>query len=402
MLYPKLIDKLFQVNLFGGMKLGLENCRRFQEILQKPTQDLSCIHVAGTNGKGSVTTMIAKALEASGLRVGLYTSPHISCFRERIRINGEMISESAIEELLPFLFTTAEQNAISATFFELTTFLAFLHFSREQVDIVVLETGLGGRLDATNIVTPILSIITSISLDHTQILGSTVEEIASEKGGIIKYEVPVVIGPRVPLAPIKRIADEMSSPLTTVTGTFDSFMEENQAIAREALRKLNICESSIAEGLKARQPCRMEILNDRVILDVGHNPDGLNHLFQAIQHRFGNRRIRLLFGLSKTKDIQACLQILCQNGHAFHLVEAANGRGISLAILHEEIQRFIPHGTSVSCHQDIEAGVKESLRQAEENNELLVICGTFFIMSEARRALGIQEPVDSFDMNERG
>lgn len=384
--YSLLIDKLFQTNLFDGVKSGLNNCHRLQEIFHEPTRAFASIHVAGTNGKGSVTTMIAKGLKDSGYRVGLYTSPHISCFRERIRINGEKIPEKAVETLLTLLFETTKRCRIPATFFELTTFLAFLYFAQEKVDFVVLEAGLGGRLDATNIVTPLLSVITSISLDHVPTLGTTLEDIAREKGGIIKPGVPVVIGPRVPLDIIQEIAKERNSPLFVVEKKSTLFMEENQAIARLALQQLNLSEKAIEKALQARQPCRMEIWENQVIFDVAHNPDGLQHLFIAIEHQYPNRPIRLLFGLSKSKDIQACLEIICQHGSAFHLVEAPNGRGVPLATLQEALLNCKVRPEQILIHSEIAEGVKEARTLALAQEELLVICGTFFIMSEAQEA----------------
>ena len=188
MAYLDLIQHLLTVNLEAGIKLGLQNVERLQEILHYPDRSFTSIHVAGTNGKGSVCIKVARALEKAGYRTGLYTSPHISSFRERIRINGKMITEEAVESILPPLFKVIEEAGIPATFFEITTFLAFLYFAREKVDFAVLETGLGGRLDATNIVSPCLSVITSISLDHTEILGGSCEEIAHEKGGSSRRE----------------------------------------------------------------------------------------------------------------------------------------------------------------------------------------------------------------------
>lgn len=400
--YSKLIDRLFHVNLFGGMKLALENCHRLQQALHCPMNALTCVHVAGTNGKGSVTTMIAKGLEAAGYRVGLYTSPHISCFRERIKINGEMISEEAATTLLARLFQVCDQHHIPATFFELTTFLAFLHFMQEHVDIAVLETGLGGRLDATNIVMPTLSVITSISLDHTSVLGETVEAIAEEKAGIIKPKIPVVIGPRMPVSTIQRIAKRQGSPLTVVSCQANTYMEENIAIAKTAMQELKLPIQCIEEGLKAKQPCRLERWGDLpVILDVAHNPDGLTELFRAIAVFYPNRRLRLLFGLSTSKDVDSCLQIISQQSRSFHLVSASNGRGVSVDTLHEDLEKLGISSDNMTRHDDIITGTKIALQNAFQHGEILVICGTFFIMREARQALGIVEPVDSFDMNER-
>lgn len=399
--YSLLTTKLFQMNMFGGVKLGLDNCHSLQEALDHPTKAFASIHVAGTNGKGSVTTMIAKGLEASGYRVGLFTSPHISCFRERIRINGNMIPEEAVGRLLPGLFEIVERFQIPATFFELTTFLAFLYFAQDKVDFAVLETGLGGRLDATNIVTPILSVITSISLDHTHILGTTLEEIAMEKGGIIKDNVPVVIGPRVPLKIIQEIAKQRGSPLIVVNETFDRFIDENRAIARTAMEQLNVKENALEKGLEASQPCRMEVWKGQVILDVAHNPDGLEHLFKALHQEYGGRPLRLLFGLSQSKDITACLAIICKHGTAFHLVEAPNGRGVPLSALQKELLKLNVDPRLITLHDKISEGVMRARELATASGELLVICGTFFIMSEARQALGYQEPIDAIDMNER-
>ena len=259
MTYPTLIQKLFSVNLFSGTKLGLQNMERLQQLLYYPDRSFQIVHVAGTNGKGSVSTKIASALEFGGARVGLFTSPHLSCFRERIRINGEMIPEETVAAILERLFQITEKQQISATFFELTTSLALLYFAQEKIDVAVLETGLGGRLDATNIVSPCLSVITSISLDHTDILGSTLEAIAIEKGGIIKKKIPVIIGPHVPYEVIQSIAKKMESCCIQVKTTSPLYEEENRQIARSALNQLSslfhLSEENIEKGLEAKQPC---------------------------------------------------------------------------------------------------------------------------------------------------
>lgn len=334
MLYTDIIRKLFNLNLFGGMKLDLQNAHAFQQHLNFPDRSFASIHIAGTNGKGSVATKIACAFQHAGYRVGLYTSPHLACFRERIRLNGEMIPEETTGTLLMTLFELMDKEQIPATFFEVTTFLALLYFAQEKADVVVLETGLGGRLDATNIVHPCLSVITSISLDHTDLLGKTREEIAREKAGIIKSKTPVIIGPHVPLEPIQEVAKSLQSQIIQTQSHSTFFEEENQEIARTALQWLSdsfsLSSNAISQGLKGRQPCRFEILEGTplIILDVAHNPDGFTHLFQAIQQHYPGKAMRLLFGLSKNKDVQGCLRLLTQHGHHFHLVEAPNGRGV--------------------------------------------------------------------------
>jgi dihydrofolate synthase/folylpolyglutamate synthase len=196
--YEALVRQLFNVSRFSGMKLGLTNTEKLAALLGMPHTKFRSVHVTGTNGKGSVCTKIASGLQMAGLKVGLYTSPHISSFRERVSINGELISEQEVVLHLSRVMSLAQEHNIPATFFELTTLMAFCHFAQRNVEYAVVEVGIGGRLDATNIISPDLSVLTSIGLDHTDILGPTVEHITREKSGIIKQNAPAVIGPSVP------------------------------------------------------------------------------------------------------------------------------------------------------------------------------------------------------------
>lgn len=402
--YSELIKYLYEINATSGMKLGLENAQKLQTLLHFPDKKFQSIHVAGTNGKGSVSTKIAAALQEEGYCVGLFTSPHLSCFRERIRINNEMIPESAIETLLPDLFALAAKHSISATIFEFITFLAFLHFANEKIDFAVLETGLGGRLDATNIISPLLSVITSISLDHTDLLGTTIESITKEKGGIIKPSVPVVIGPTVPRKIIEEIAQNLNSPLIQVTDSSPFFEIENRIVAKKGLETLQmhlpLSNVSIEKGLNKRPPSRFEIIEGSplIILDVAHNPDGLYHLFNAIHHYFPIQRLSILFGLSQNKDLDACLKILSDHGSHFHIVEAANGRGAKSTELATKLKAL---GTSSIVYSNISTGLSETIKSAKENNEIVVICGSFFIMGEVRQQLGLDKIRDEIDLNER-
>jgi dihydrofolate synthase / folylpolyglutamate synthase len=408
MSYQALLHRLFQINFSGGMKLGLQNVQELQKQCHFPDQQFVSIHVAGTNGKGSVATKIAYALQLAGYRVGLYTSPHLSCFRERIRINGEMISEQAVEAHLSSLFDLCDREHLPATFFELTTFLAFNYFAAQQVNITVLETGLGGRLDATNVVTPCLSVITSISLDHTEILGSTLDQIAWEKGGIIKPHVPVVIGPCVPSSIIEEIAASQHAPCLQVTSPSSSFEEENRSIALASLKILQkqfqISDQIIQQGvIEGKQPCRFEIVkNDPfIILDVAHNPDGLAHLFQALEQYAPRQSLRLLFGLSKNKDVKGCLNLIAAYGQNFHLVETSNGRGVPVNELAKLMQQLGVDPSKLKTHQLISQAVQKAREEAKKQGQILVICGSFFIMGEARQALGYQEARDFIDLNEK-
>lgn len=401
--YKSLLNKLFEVNLHGGVKLGLSNIKSLNEALGNPMQYFKCIHVAGTNGKGSVVTKIAQALEFDGYRVGLYTSPHISTFRERIKVNNRLIEEQNTIDLLEKIFNIIETEKIPATFFEITTALALAYFASQKVDYAVLEAGLGGRLDATNIVLPQLSIITSISFEHTEYLGNTLEEITTEKGGIIKPHVPILIGPCVPKSVIETIAKKQNSPLIQVVGHFLNYDDENNAIARRALQLLDVKEKSIDEALKIRPPCRMELLhqNPPVILDVGHNPDGLEHLLQAATQQYPQTSFRIVFGLSKNKDIDGCLNVLKRFGDHFYLVEAPNGRGLPITELLKKMREHDFEDKSISIEGSITNSIQEAIKAAKKHNQTVIICGTFFIMSEARATLGIKEPRDDFDLNEK-
>lgn len=405
--YNALINKLFKTNLQGGIKLGLQNVVKMQQLLGFPDHQFSSIHIAGTNGKGSTSIKIATALQTAGFRVGLYTSPHLSCFRERIRINGKMISENRVEVLLNSLFLLTEREEIPATFFELTTMLAFLHFAEEKVDFAVLETGLGGRLDATNCVSPILSVITSIDLDHTEILGCSREEIAKEKAGIIKENIPVIIGPHVPFETIKKIADQQSSPLYQVSNSPSSFDEENRFIAHAALNELRKTISlepfAIEQGINAQQPCRFEThhFGIPIILDVAHNPNGLQRLFALIEERYPKKKRRIVFGLSANKDILESLRILQANGDHFHIVEASNGRGKAARELAKQLQELGIGENQINLISSIERNFLKAIEVATQYDEIVVVCGTFFIMREIRAALQLQDPIDPIDLNER-
>jgi len=413
--YTRILDRLLKVNMEGGVKLGLENCLRLNEALGNPIKTFASVHIAGTNGKGSVVTKIGTALQMAGLRVGLYTSPHISTFRERIKINGVMISEKEVCKHLNHIFFLKDSLQIPATFFELSTLLAFAHFAEENIDIAVVETGLGGRLDATNIITPKLSVITSISLDHTDILGDTLEKIALEKAGIIKPGIPVVIGPRVPRDIINEISSSQSSPCFAVDGKFLDFHAENEAVAKKALEVLHVPPKVILKGLNALPHCRLEMffpwqltslnlpspLPEALFLDVAHNPDGFHHLLQAIRRRYPHHPLRFVLGLSKNKNILGCLEIIKNQSTHFHLVEANNGRAASQKLLQEYLEKLDVTPDIISCESSVETAIHSALVQARARKELVVVAGTFFIMAAARKALGIEEPNDQEDMNER-
>jgi dihydrofolate synthase/folylpolyglutamate synthase len=410
MLYIDLLKRLYAINSKKHSKYDLANMRRLSSLFSHPEKKYPTIHVAGSNGKGSVTTKIAKALELSGLIVGLYTSPHISTFRVRIKINGKMISEDDVEVYLSTIFSVIDQEKLSATFFEITTLLAFRYFAECEIDIAVIETGLGGRLDATNIIHPQLSVITTLSLEHTSILGKSLPEIAREKAGIIKPNVPVVLGPKVPVELIAPFASKLKSPCIPVKGTFLTFDAENSATAEACLAYLKVPANCIFEGCKVRPSCRMEKVDlknssvrmqpEAIILDVAHNPEGLDNLFTSIKKLYPHSPLRILCGFSSDKEIPACVTLLKTYGSAFHLVQSKSSRALSCQDLYKEfIAQEVPED-QLFLADTLEDNLDLALQMATQKHEILIICGTFYIMSQVRAFLGIVEATDPFELNE--
>lgn len=379
--YAYFLEKLYRLKTV--QKHNLDELREIHGALGSPSSSFETIHVGGTNGKGSVATKIAKGCEHAGRKTGLFTSPHISCFRERIQIDGILISEDRVVKLLDRLFSLAEIKKASLSFFDITTLMAFLYFAEENVDIAVIEVGLGGRLDATNIIAPKLSVITSVSLDHTEILGKTIEEIATEKAGIVKEKTPIVIGPQVPKEIIAPIARKNGSPLCAVEGVFDDYAAENAAIAKTCMEIIGLPDQAQAAGSNAQPPCRLELFNlddVSVVLDAAHNPDGLKRSLATIKKSFPDRELRIVAGLSKSKDADACAEILQTFGRFFYLVEASNGLGLSSVVLSEKLK------PSVRV-QSTDLAVKQAISDARETAEIVVVCGSFYILGEARQAL---------------
>lgn len=382
--YSEAVSYLFHLGN-AGVKLNLKTMQELLAAFDHPEKNLPAIHIAGTNGKGSVTTKIGKGLELAGYRAGVYTSPHISTFRERIQVNGKMIAE---EDVLRLLNLICERVGLKGgTFFEITTLLAWLYFAEQKVDYVVLETGLGGRLDSTNVCCPILSIITSISLDHTELLGNTLEEIAREKAGIIKPKVPVLVGPRVPFA----IICGKGSPCEQIQGSFSTYDEENRALAARALSLLKVP----VQGLETLPPCRLQKVEGfpiPIVLDVAHNPDGLRFLFESLATQYTEHSWQVICGLSANKDLPTCLHILSQNSARLHLVQAKHDRAAPLASLSSLLKPH-PHQTYPSVKAAVDTALQTPLP--------LLICGSFFLMDDARQALNIHEPRDTQTLREK-
>ncbi|MDT8324892.1 MAG: folylpolyglutamate synthase/dihydrofolate synthase family protein [Bacteroidota bacterium] len=373
--YADTVDWLFLLQ-FVGIKMGLDNIRTLAMAWDNPQRRYPVVHIAGTNGKGSTACSIASALQAAGYRTGLYTSPHLVDFSERIRVDGVPIPAEIVVAYAHSLRSSIER--LNATFFEATTLMAFHWFAEQKVDVAVVETGLGGRLDATNIVDPVLSVITSLSLEHREFLGETIEEIAREKGGIIKSGVPVVTSVRQPAAlrVLSDIAQQREATLLQSSAEarvlhvddldrmfcrvpdFDLPVEvalvgahqvENAALALTALERLRergfvrLGDAAMRRGLRevrARTGLRgrLERLHEapELVIDVGHNPDGVRALLAAWCALRAAGDTDLLLGVLEHKDLQGMLSHLTHfSFRSITLIEAASHEARSL----ESMQR---------------------------------------------------------------
>jgi len=320
--YPGALAWLYGLQRFG-IKLGLENIQRLIAVLRVDLGRARVIHVAGTNGKGSVCAMIDSILRAQKYRTGLFTSPHLVTFRERIRVNGEMISEDAVANGLTTIRDLVRSWNPHPTFFEIATALALKHFSDTTIDIAILETGLGGRLDATNAVQSDVSVITLIDFDHQQWLGQSLREIATEKAGIIKSKIPVVSAPQAPDAEkvIRTRAAECEAPLQFVNDSYQKtslglsgeYQKQNAALAIAALRaaKVDIDHSSIESGLATIDwPARFQRWDERTVIDGAHNPAAAHILAETWREIFSDQRATLILAILSDKDLRGICEAL--------------------------------------------------------------------------------------------
>ena len=370
-----------------GIKLGLENIHRLLDALGRPQDGPAFFHVAGTNGKGSVCAMLDAILRQTGARCGLYTSPHLVDFRERIRVDGEKISPEAVATGLSRIREVSEGWEHSPTFFEITTALALLHFAEKKCDYVVLETGMGGRLDATNAVVPLVSVITPIAFDHTQYLGTTLAEIAGEKAGIIKPGVPVVSATQAPEAEAVLCdqAQRMGSGYWVgqstepqEIGLKGAYQQENAAVAVAALwaAKVPVTSEQIDEGLRTvRWPGRFQIVNDRLVLDGSHNPHASAQLAQLWRDIYGDAKAIVIFGALADKDYPAMIKALEPIAAEFLFVPVSNVRSADPATLVSSLK------------SRVFASVGEALAAAEGR---ILVTGSLFLVGEAMSVLKIE------------
>lgn len=384
----------------SAYKPGLQTTEILDAHYGHPHKNFKTIHIAGTNGKGSVSHSLASILQEAGYKVGLYTSPHLIDFRERIRVNGIPVSE---EYVIRFVEDFKHLNSkrihpLSPSFFELTTALAFKYFAEEKIDIAVIEVGLGGRLDCTNIITPILSVITNISFDHTQFLGDTLAQIASEKAGIIKHQVPVVIGETTKeTRPVfENKAKEMDAPIffaeeidRSECDQYDfelkgSYQKKNLRTILCAIKRLpfihpehiqkgltNVCKNT---GLMGRWQTLST--NPLIICDTGHNVGGWKYLAPQISS-VPCDRLHIVFGMVDDKDIRNVLSMLPKNA-VYYFTQANNHRAIpaqQVGVLAKE------YGLSGNTYPTVAQAYEEAKSSASEN-DFIFIGGSSYIVAD--------------------
>lgn len=379
--YSHIIQELFQrkPSIYGK---NLEAMKLLLKHYENPHLAYPSVHVAGTNGKGQVTAKIAYALQHAGYRVGRYISPHLFDYTERISINGQTIPKDGVVDYHTDLDRVSSRLNLHPNFFECTTLHAFRYFRDQEVDIAILETGLGGLYDSTNVITPLVSVITSISFDHMQQLGKTLDEIAAQKAGIIKSGVPIVIGPNARFLPIFEKAKESLCPISLVENQFCFYDAENQMIARKALHllqdKFQLSTEDIEAGALFCLPCRFE-RRDGVIYDVAHNPHGFERLAQALSQFYPHQTFRFLIGMSATKDYKRCLEKIKDMARFVHFVQAESGLPVPPFDLSSAWKEMS------SCPCAVEESVGEAFQKAKAADDgLLVVCGSFYIMDDAR------------------
>jgi dihydrofolate synthase / folylpolyglutamate synthase len=362
---------------------GIDMVDRLLGDLGQPHRAYPVVHVGGTNGKGSVTYKVASALRAEGLKVGLTISPHLVTCRERIQINGIPVSAETLADLLDAVFAVSDRLGADPTFFEVVTAAAFLHFSREQVDVAAVEVGLGGRWDATNVVVPAVAVVTSVDLDHCDLLGCTREAIAAEKAGIVKEGIPLVLGPHAQGVGIEEIAHRRRAPITLVKIETPDYRLENTAVAKAALEVLSVRSESIEAARAAELPGRFEVVRRDfpLVLDVAHNAHGLRRLLTTLEYHFPHQPLSLVVGFSRGKDLSAALSEL-RGIATLHVVTAAHPRLLSTEELRSEVENT---GLPVASVGSVSSVLGNLLENPPPG--VVAVCGSCFLMAEAGKLL---------------
>ncbi len=387
---------MYQQQGASAYKKDLTNTVLLAKHLGNPENKIRAVHVAGTNGKGSTSSMIASILQEAGLKVGLYTSPHLKDYRERIRINGEMISEDFVVDFITKNKSFFEENNLS--FFEMTVGLAFDYFVKEKVDIAVIEVGMGGRLDSTNIITPLVSVITNIGFDHTQFLGDTLELIAYEKAGIIKPHIPVVIGEYTEETKkvFMRKAEECNSDIYFASdliledypsGLLGDYQYHNKKTVLQTItilkQQLNISEDDIKKGLlnvveNTGLLGRWQQINEKpiVICDTAHNSHGLKIVLNQIQKQKFDT-LHFVLGVVNDKDLGDILPLFPKNAK-YYFSKPNVPRGLDATVLKKNAEVY---GLDGNVYNSVSEAYKEALVMSSEN-DFIYIGGSTFVVAE--------------------
>lgn len=403
MIYEEAVQWLYGTQLHG-IRLGLETISRLLGELEVPLSGPEApryLHVAGTNGKGSVCAMLDAICRAAGWRTGLFISPHLLEFRERIQVDGAPISEAEVAEGLSLIRELVDGWDYSPTFFEIATALALRHFARAGVALAVLETGLGGRLDATNVVTPLISILTSIDLDHRQWLGDTVAAIAVEKAGIIKPGVPAITVPQAEevQSVLTQIAAEREAPLHIVVSPLrhvpialcGSHQQWNAALAVHALDAagLSVPDEAILRGLRQVDwPGRFQVVG-RCVLDGAHNPSAARRLAETWREVYGEEKATLILGVLADKDVAGICAALAPIAARAITVPVRNPRSETAEKVCAALWRSDP---DLAC--GVGPDVAEAIEAADDYEERVLLAGSLFLVAEALACLTGRAPVE--------
>lgn len=425
--YQQAVDYMFE-HLPMYSKLGnralkprLTNIKALCDVMGNIHKELKCIHVAGSNGKGSTSHMIAASLQQAGLKIGLYTSPHLVDLRERFRVNGQLIDESYVVEFMNLYYEAIEN--IQPTYFELNVALAFYAFHKEQVDYAVIEVGLGGQWDSTNVILPILSVITNISLEHTAILGNTLEEIAAQKAGIIKEQVPIVIGET--QTETEQVfflkAHQLQSPISFADARWDvvKYNEDEQYQYFKLVDKANLSITEIKTDLKGSYQAKnivtacaaLHVLIDKIpelnlthfyeslaniqqktglhgrwetihhhptiIIDVAHNPGGMEYLNQNLAKLSAESKLHFILGFANDKDVAKVMPYF-PNLATYYFTQASVPRAMSAQTLTEIASKTHTGNTYSNVSEAIDTCMKQADKQ-----DIIIITGSFFIIADA-------------------
>lgn len=426
--YQQTIEYLYQhLPMFSRIgaaayKKDLHNTLALCDALDNPHHKFKSVHIAGTNGKGSTSHMLAAILQQAGYKTGLYTSPHLKDFRERIKVNGNVVTEDFVIDFVARTKTLSE--TIQPSFFELTVAMAFTYFAEQKVDIAIIETGLGGRLDSTNIITPVVSVITNIGYDHMNILGNTLEEIATEKAGIIKPNIPVVVGEYLPStkniflqkakecnAPIYFAQEDYKAFNTYATvqtlhctvKNFEHDIEENFSLDLNGLYQTkNLCTVLCAEGILMQKGFtikneaekialantkkltglngRWDVIDENpvVVLDVAHNEDGIKQVLNQLQFlQHPTSKTHFIIGMVKDKEVDKVLSLLPADA-CYYFSNAHIPRALPALELQSKAAAFALKG---NCYDDVNIAIHNAKQQAS-HNDLIIVCGSVFLVGE--------------------